>query len=328
MMRKLYLLLFLVLPFLAEAQYAKYELVEWFTNTWCPICSSRNPALRSVYDQYSNLHRITIHPSVPYPQCPLYNFNKEDNDARKQYYGVSGTPTLFINGIRSSNSAGAFESDIQDQQNQVSPVAVEVAEQVGSSRSAKVTIRSQGGVPDGNYRLFVALLEESVDLTGQNGETVHPDVLRKFLSSAMGDDFTMPAAGQSSTIDYEYSVPAGVNPDKAYVLAFVQDITSRAILNSGTKFDEVTTGLVDVSIEAELRAFPNPSSEFINVSVGKDYRFQNLEVLNHLGQKLRTISLDGPENMVTIPTSDLSPGTYLIQVDLGNQKGLVRFIKK
>lgn len=327
-MRKLYLSLLLFLPLLAEAQYAKYELVEWFTNTYCGICSSRNPALRSVYNQYSNLHRITIHPSVPYPQCPLYNFNKEDNEARKNYYGVGGTPTLFINGIRSSNSAGLFESDIQDQQNQVSPIAIEVVEQVGSSRSAKITIKSQGGVPDGNYKLFVALLEESVDLTAQNGETEHYDVLRKFLSSAEGDDFEMPEAGESSEVEYEYSVPNGVHPDRAYVLAFVQDITSRAILNSGTKFDEVTTGLNDVSLEAELKAFPNPASEMINISVGSDYRIHGIEVLNHLGQKLRSRSIEVPENTLSIPINDLPLGTYLVQVDLGNKKGIVRFIKE
>lgn len=327
-MRKLYLSLFLVLPFLAEAQYAKYELVEWFTNTYCGICSSRNPALRTVYNEYSNLHRITIHPSVPYPQCPLYNFNKEDNEARKQYYGVSGTPTLFINGIRSSNSAGVFENDIKAQQNQLSPIAVEVVEQTEAGRSAKITIKSQGGVPDGNYKLFVALLEESIDLTAQNGETEHKDVLRKFLSSAEGDDFEMPVSGQSTEIDYEYSVPDGVNPEKAYVLVFVQDVTSRAILNSGTKFDEVSTGLIDVSIEAELKAFPNPASDLINVSVGNDYRIHAIEIINHLGQKIRSLSMEVPENRFTVPTSDLPFGTYLIQVDLGNKKGIVRFIKE
>ncbi|MBK8501245.1 MAG: Omp28-related outer membrane protein [Saprospiraceae bacterium] len=328
MMKKLYLSLFLILPFVAQAQFAKYELVEWFTNTWCPICSGKNPALRIVYNQYSKLHRITIHPSVPYPQCPLYNFNKEDNEARKKYYGISGTPTLFINGIRSSNSAGAFESDLQQQQNQVSPVAVEVIEQTGSSRSAKITIKSQGGVPDGSYKLFVALLEQSVDLTANNGETEHYDVLRNFLSSAEGDDFQMPAVGQSTVLDYEYSVPDGVNPDKAYVLAFVQEVTSRAILNSGTKFDEVTTSLTDVSIEAELKAFPNPASDLIHVTVGKDYRIYGIEVLNHLGQKLRSLSIEVPENTLSIPVNDLPLGTYLVQVDLGNKKGIVRFIKE
>ena len=171
-MKKLYLLLFLILPLLADAQYAKYQLVEWFTNTYCGICANRNPSLRTVYNQYSSqLHRITIHPDVPYPQCPLYNFNQEDNGARQSYYNIGATPSIILNGIRSSSSDQIFEDDIKDHLDETSPLALEVAEDVGNSPVINITIKAASTVPQGDYKLFVALLEQSVALQANNGET-------------------------------------------------------------------------------------------------------------------------------------------------------------
>lgn len=329
-MRKIYLLSFLILPLLANAQYPKYELVEWFTNTMCPICSSRNPALRVVYNQYAanKLHRITVHPSVPYPQCPLYNFNKEANGARQQYYGIGGTPTLFINGVRSSNSAAVFEDDLKAQQGQESPVAVVVTEETSATRSTNITIRVAGNVPEGDYKLFVALVEESVDLVAENGETDHLDVLRTFISSNEGDDFEMPGIGNEVTLSYEYSLPNGVRPDQAYVVAFIQDVTSKLILNSGTRFDEVITSLSDAAVQSGLKVYPNPVRDQINLSVGTNYKIHRVEIYSQLGQKIRTFSLPAPDLETRIKVSDLSSGTYLLVADLGDQKAAIRFVRE
>ncbi|MCB0665208.1 MAG: Omp28-related outer membrane protein [Saprospiraceae bacterium] len=328
-MRKIYLISLLLLPFLVQAQYAKYELVEWFTNTYCPICSSRNPALRVVYNENSanKLHRITIHPSVPYPQCPLYNFNKEDNGARQSFYGVGSTPTLYINGVRTSNAATVFEDDIKAQQGQQSPVALVVTEEIATSRYANVTIKVAGEVPDGEYKLFVAVVEQSVDLLAENGETDHLDVLRTFISSNAGDDFDMPGVGEETTVNYQYDLPNGVRSDQAYVVAFIQDLNSKIILNSGTRFDDVATSLSDVALEADLKAFPNPVGDRLNVSVGSKYQIHKMEIYNHIGQRVRLVPLSTPESEISIPVNDLSAGTYMLVADLGDRKGVIQLIK-
>lgn len=328
-MKNLYFFLFLILPLMADAQYAKYQLVEWFTNTYCPICTNRNPPLRTVYNQYSSqLHRITIHPSVPYPQCPLYNFNKEDNGARQTYYNIGATPSIILNGIRSSSSNQVFENDIKAHLDETSPLALEVAEDVGNSPMIQITIKAAGAVPQGDYKLFVALLEQSIGLQAQNGETEHLDVLREFVSDPEGDDFAMPESGQSTTVTYNYMLRNGVMPDQAYIIAFVQDITSRAILNSGTRFDELSTSLTDIALESQLRAFPNPATDRVNISVGNGFRIHRLELFNHLGQRIKSLNLDLPESNATISTNDLPFGNYMVHVHLGEKKAIVRFVKE
>ncbi|NND35069.1 MAG: Omp28-related outer membrane protein [Saprospiraceae bacterium] len=325
-MKKVYLLLLLILPFIAEAQYAKYGLVEWFTNTYCGICSSRNPALQSVYDQHAqNLHRITIHPSVPYQQCSLYNFNTEDNGARQSYYNVGATPTLYLNGIRTSSSSSAFSNDIANLAGQTSPISLEVEEGLGT---AIITVKAAGDVPAGSYRIMVALLEKKLDFNAPNGETEHYDVLRDFISAAEGDEITMPAAGTSLTLNYNYSVPSGVNPSEAYILAYIQNIESNEILNSGTRFDEASTALTDLAIESDLRTFPNPATSQLNISVGNDYRIHGFQVFNHVGQRLKSAQLNVAEARYTIDIEDLPIGAYLINVDLGEENAAIRFVKE
>lgn len=315
---------------MSQAQYAKYGLVEWFTNSFCGICSSRNPALQTVYDQNEKLlHRITIHPSVPYQQCTLYGFNKEDNGARQSYYKVGATPTIYLNGVRSSTTASVFASDIAGQSSQTSSLAIEVEEiGSGSSRNAKITVKVAAEPPSGDYRLMVALLEKNLDFNAPNGETKHFDVLRDFISSAEGDVFTMPAANSNVTLSFDYDIPSGVNEGEAYILAYIQNVESREILNSGTKFDETTTALTDLALEADLKTFPNPAKTQLNVSVGDEYKIHGLEVYNQVGQQLRQVKLNTPEGYVSLSIQDLPTGNYLLKVDLGAAKTTIRFVKE
>jgi thiol-disulfide isomerase/thioredoxin len=77
----------------------KFVLIEHFSNTWCPICAGRNPDFYALVQKYSkNIHQISIHPPYPYSGCPLYQYNKAENQERANYYNIQGTPALVLNG--------------------------------------------------------------------------------------------------------------------------------------------------------------------------------------------------------------------------------------
>lgn len=326
-MKYKYLFYLLILPLISNAQYEKYILAEWFTNTYCGICSSKNPGLQQVYNTFGDkVHRVTIHPDVPYPECSLYNFNKEDNGARQAYYNINATPRIFLNGISASTSTpSAFEDALNSQKNDASSISVIVNETGGSQ--VRVTIESAADLT-GDYRLFVVLLEKTLDFDAPNGEKEHYDVMRDYISSADGDQITLPGSGEQKSFDYSFSIPQGVSTEQAYVLAYVQNFESREILNSGTKFDEVVTSLKDVSIESDLRTFPNPAIDILNVSVGNEYGIYQVDIYDQIGQQIRSIQLTSPEKLTSFSISDLPSGTYLIQVDLGDKKGISRFVKE
>lgn len=322
-----YLLIFAILPYLTQAQYDKYVLIEWFTNTYCGICSSKNPGLQEIYDAYTTgLHRLTIHPDVPYPQCSLHNFNPDDNSARQSYYNVGATPSVFMNGNGVSTSTPlSFADAINARIEETSPISVLVDE--SGANQAKVTIHSASDL-SGDYRLFVAVVEKHLDFEAPNGEDEHFDILRDFVSSTEGDPITLPQAGEMKVFDYSFTIPNGVAAEEAYILAFVQNYDSKEILNSGTRFDEVTTGLQDIVTKSGLEAFPNPVDDQFNVRVGNGYRIQQIDLFSQTGQKLKSMTLETPEESTTLFTSDLPSGTYLLKVDLGAETGSIKIVKK
>ena len=317
----------LILPLITNAQFEKYILAEWFTNTYCGICSGKNPGLQQVYDAFGDkVHRITVHPDVPYPQCSLYNFNKEDNAARQTFYHVTGTPQIYLNGkVASTSSSLAFQDALNSLKDNESSISV-VVNELGTNQ-VKITINSAANLV-GDFRLFVALVEKKLDFASPNGEKEHFDVLRDFISSPEGDQITLPGAGEAKTFDYSFGIPQGVAADQAYVVAFVQNFATGEILNSGTKFDEVVTSLADISIESDLRTFPNPATDMLNVRVGNEFRIHHMMLYDQLGQQVKTIELSSPVKSGSFSISDLPSGTYLIQVDLGNKKGITRFVKE
>lgn len=322
-----YLLVFTLLPVLGQAQFDRYVLVEWFTNTYCGICSSKNPGLQEIYDSYSQgLHRITIHPDVPYPQCSLHNFNAEDNSARQSYYNVGATPTVFMNGDGvSTNNPLSFADGINARLGQSAPISIQVDE-VGSNQ-VKVTINSASN-QTGDYRLFVALLEKHLDFAAPNGENEHFDVLRDLISSREGDQITLPASGESKEYNYSFTVPDGVVAEETYILAFVQNFETKEILNSGTRFDAETTGTSDISLKSGLEVFPNPANDQFRLRVGNGYLIHQVDLYNQTGQKIRSQSMLKPEESVEIFISDLPSGTYLVKVNLGENTAAVPVLKK
>lgn len=326
-MKLRFILLLLVLPVLSEAQYDRFILVEWFTNTYCGICSSKNPGLQEIYNAYDQgLHRLTIHPNVPYPQCSLFNFNPEDNSSRQDYYNVGATPTLFLNGEGVSTSSPlSFADGVNARLGQTSPISVRVEE--FAANQVKISIQSASNLT-GDYRLFVAVVEKHLDFNAPNGEDEHFDVLRDFASSVEGDPVSLPQAGEMKEWTYSYTIPDGVSAEEAYILAFVQNQETREILNSGTRFDEVTTGLNDFAREVRLTVYPNPATDDLRVTAGDGTKIHSVDLYDQSGQLVRSLTLNTPDENLSLPVSDLPSGTYILQLDLSGKMGSIQFVKK
>nr|MBK9652878.1 hypothetical protein [Bacteroidota bacterium] len=100
------------LSFSANAQSPKTVLVEHFTNTWCSICASKNPAMYQTLSNYPQVLHIAFHPSSPYPGCVFNVQNMAENDARANYYNAyGGTPKCFEWKIIVSNTANYYNNN-------------------------------------------------------------------------------------------------------------------------------------------------------------------------------------------------------------------------
>jgi len=313
---------------LAAQSSPNYVLVEHFTNTYCSICNSRNPALYGVMDKYdAQIHHISYHPSVPYNQCPLYNYNRDGNKARQDYYGVFSTPTMYINGNRSSSNASQFEGDLANQMVLNQKVRIIVDEGSSRSRSVVLKIATEQSVPSGNYRLFVALAERYLEFDANNGEKEHFDVFRTMITSNDGDPLDLPMPGEEIVLQFEATVPTDISNDEAYVIAYIQNEETKDVVGSGTKFDQVSTSLEEAAMEIGLSMYPNPADVVLEVELGSEYQIHRYVILDVQGGHMRERKMSVPEKATTIDLLSMLPGTYLLQIDYGS--GLInqRFVK-
>ena len=307
----------------------KYLLIEHFTNTHCPICASRNPGIYSTMNKFdpADLHHFSIHPSVPYNSCPFYQFNKDANQFREWYYSVRSTPTLFINGSGSSTNPATFENNILTRLGQTSPLSIAI--EGGSNRNLEVviSIKTHGQIPQGDLRLFVALVERYKMFKAGNNESDHYNIYRRPISDLEGDPFSPAPVGSVVTKNYTYTIPQGVAADQAYVLAYVQNMDTREVLNSGASYDQVFTTVKEDEDDVVFRIFPNPVEDEIWVTT-MEKKILNLRLYDLYGRLIKTFPVSQGSEQTSIPIGELIPGVYALELENTDGRYIKRIVKK
>jgi hypothetical protein len=318
----IFLLLFLPVWMIGQ-NVQKYALVEHFTNTYCSICASKNPAFNALLNANpEGVHHISWHPSVPYPACLLYQANPTENNSRKTYYNVLGTPKLFINGQSIPGSTPLLnQSTLDSYTSQSSPLEVIVEEAtISPPFGTAITLKSHAAPPTGDIRLFVSLVEKYLYFAGPNGETDHHNVFRKYLTPVDGTSVTLPAAGTEMTYSFPFDLDPSWNAAEMYVLAFVQDYSSKEVINSGTRFDPaISTGISNDLAASGIRIFPNPASEslFLDLNEAKEIPRQ-IRLLDLKGTVVFSVRPSALETL-RISVQNLPAGIYLFEVESGER---------
>lgn len=226
----------------AVAQAKRYPLFEHFTQASCVPCAQQNPSFSAVYDEnFSDIHHIAYHTSWPGVD-PMYSANPGESDAMVDYYGVVGVPTIFIDGdIIAGGPGGVNQQMIDDQIALTSPISIFVKETTsGSTRSVTVKISTVGTIPAGSYRIKAAAVEKLITYDsppGSNGEKEFPNVFREFLNGTSGEEITLPETGSSATYEFTYTLDPAWDADAIYALVWVQNYTTKDVLNSGASND-------------------------------------------------------------------------------------------
>jgi hypothetical protein len=305
----------------------RYPLIEHFTNTYCTTCAARNPAFYDLLDDYwANIHQISYHKNSPNPNCIYYQANIAGNMARVNYYGITGTPRATLSGTVVTTSAAVMpESTFLQALDQTSPLSIVVSETGGTHRNITIEVIAHNEVAAGEYRLYAAVVEKYTDYHAPNGEKDHHNVFRKMLPSDDGEPFTPPAAGGKTTFTYNYDVLADWQPNQVYVIAFVQNVVTKEVLNSGSRFDPpLVSGLFDIDNQLSFSITPNPANDYLQVAIPGTYASLSADIYATTGEKLlHQSSLD--ENRLII--SALSPGIYFLRVQAGDRSGVSRFVK-
>ena len=311
----LFLFLLFTGSLFAQGAVKKYVLLEHFTNSNCGICSFRNPQFYTNIEPYQDdIHHVTVHPSFPYSSCVFYQHNTTDNNAWVQQFGIGSTPRVAMNGtLVPSGSQLLPVATLTPELEKMSNIWLQVSEDVnGNDVTATVTVHTVGALDPGNYTLHVAIVEKEINQTTGNGESVHYDVFRDMLTVVTGDAFFPANPGESVTSTYNYSYDAAWNSDEIYVLAFVKNLATGEVLNSGTRFDPVLVSTKAPEVKS-IQLFPNPVNDEAFLTIPTNETVREIEVFDLEGRRVLT---DFSENgqTVRLQTSALASGIYLVKM--------------
>lgn len=321
---------FLFLAIFAQLLWAqgakKYVLLEHFTNSRCGICAFRNPDFHDLIKDYpDDVHHISFHPSNPYPNCVFHQANPVENNSRANYYGIFGTPVVFMLGEQVQGSDLLTQSQLEGQLMQTSPIALVLNQTPdGQNVAVELTVEALESVSAGNYRLYVAAVEKEIDQTTPNGEDVHYNVFRQFLTNAEGDMIALPDAGMSTNYSYDYTLDDAWVADEMYVLAWIQNMDNDEVLNSGSSLDVTITATEDIQQELITQVFPNPTQDYLQIQLENTSTAQG-RLYDLTGRNLQSFTF---AQNTRLDLTSLPSGVYLLEVRTGEGVATRRILKK
>lgn len=307
-------------PLQAQEMPVKYPTLELFTNTPCPICGNQNPGLFNRLANYEGqYHLISFYPGKPYNTCIFYNANKPENTARWQYYegDIFGTPTVAINGMDFKSSNGVTNVVLDGLTGGTSWLEVEIDETGSSSRTVDIKLEDHVGGSVTTAKLFAVIVEREIQYSAPNGEMVHHNVFRKFLTPA--DGLEVDLSSGIATATYEYDVDASWQAEEVYVIAWVVNPETKEIYNSGTKFDPDFVSANEDIADGVLSIFPNPTSGEFRIVVPFNNESVQVEVYNPLGVKMFAEEFPAGAD-IFINGAGWAKGNYIVKLNSGERQ--------
>jgi tetratricopeptide (TPR) repeat protein len=246
---------------------SRTALAELFTGSGCGPCVAADLGFDALMERYrrQDLVVLVYHLHIPLPD-PMTNPATVD---RGKYYGVPGTPTPVVDGFRLPSAGGSrdmtkgfydrvnpkIESELE------SPAQAQIAVTgavAGDIVKANVVV-DQIKAPSPDLKLQIALTEEEVRYTGENGVRFHPMVVRS-LGGKEANGFGLSGSGPT-TIEWTFDLKAmseqlkkyldgyeqlghrgdpftfldkkyQIDPNNLSLVAFVQDMKTKAILQT------------------------------------------------------------------------------------------------
>ncbi len=257
-------------------------LVEEFTQASCLPCAWQNLAFNAILA--ANTDKVTaVKYHVSWPGCdPMNKHNPTEVADRVSFYGVTGAPNAFLNGVGVVNDCGAFigspvcvdSVDLTNENNKLTPVTIDISHTVApdfSTVMVTVKVRSDDAI-SGNFRLRAAITEESINFAtppGDNGEKDFTDVMKKMLPDANGTVTGSFSAGEEKIFSFTWKPENFYNLGKIKAVAWLQDDDTKEVWQSNLSVPNIQGGggnFANVQIGAQTICTSNwvPTCEIKN----------------------------------------------------------------
>jgi len=304
-------------------------LVELFTATWCGPCAAYGPNADKLYDELGSDKVVLLRNQVWDD-----GLDTEETNNRCDLYGVNGVPSLFVNGMFEFHPADYdnYKSKVNSILQTTPKCEISITPQIQSGKSigtVSVKVDVINPVNSKNTRLVVALVEKLVYYEGRNKEKTHRFVVRDYLIDEMGSHIDFNSSG-SLYLSLPFYLKEGVNPNDFFIAAWVQDYSTKEVLQAETSdisvvSTPVTPCIISPSTSSTIPTLPlkikwispyssfrlqiSDKQDFSNLIVDKDTIIKE-EIISNLSQGKYFLRIKSKEDSLESSWSQVVTFTY------------------
>ena len=329
-------------------------LHEVFSASTCPPCKPGNANLKSILDANDNWVCIKYQMNFPSVGDPYYT---SEVGSRSNYYGgISSVPHMFTDGNYWDGNTNSYTSALLKARIPI-PAFIDMDATFnydGNKKfSTSITINPLKTYGEGDYRLFVALVEKktyknrhpqandynltNAQLFSQGFDTLFHHVMKKFMTSISGQSVTLTEnTPVTVNLEYEfkgeYRLPTSAstpinhstensveNFNNIYVVYWVQNYKTKEVLQAGKAGK--ASAINDLqNIGGNVMLFPNPAQNMLNIVT--EGEIEDVAIFNVLGQKV----MHANTNQIDI--TSLSKGMYIINITTDEGMTTKKFVKE
>jgi tetratricopeptide (TPR) repeat protein len=227
-------------------------LAEVFTGSGCPPCVAADLAFDAYLERYprKDVAVLMYHQHIPLPD-PMTN---PATQARAKFYGVTGVPSYAIDGDRTTGGGsremtkGFYDRvrpTIEKRLNTAADADVKLDATL-SAGAVKVSAKVDGVKSEAKkLRLQIALAEETLRYSGENGIRFHPMVVRA-MAGEMAGGFAV-EAGKGTSAEWSFDLAAITKELKAHLDEFEEKRKEDKFAFSEKKHEIAANNLVVVA---------------------------------------------------------------------------------
>lgn len=311
----------------------RVALLEQHTSSTCGPCASINTTLSPALTRLSTnlagsrMSSVKYHQTYPSPGTdPSAN---SDARSRHDFYGVTGIPALFMNGVRMNSIA---EPALWDGWADSALVDLRLSgsfDYVNNSLSVRAEVTPFAGFV-GQHRLHIMVTENAYNYAGTTSQRAFHYALRKALPTVQGTTLATLTMNETQVVEESFEFTVG-NPNPTQgsnqlwsggnnltVVAFVQNHGSKQVMQAAILPASAMVGVRETNeLDQSLSVFPNPAADMLNVAYATTSGGSaHILITNMLGQKVMEVNTANGrgEQLETLSLQGLQQGLYHVTI--------------
>ncbi|MCB0476557.1 MAG: T9SS type A sorting domain-containing protein [Crocinitomicaceae bacterium] len=303
-------------------------LVEHFTNYTDGLSQISTPVFNGVIDEPTlndySMDLVNVQYHTRQTTSELLNANYPSGpSARQNYYGLDSIPYVINDGIAFRGTVSAWYNDLEKLESRtlVDPqFAIDLnMTQTGANIDVQVDFTSNEDIGNKEVVVRIAVVEDSVDLSGFGVSGIHRNTLLSFLPGASGTSFSQIwNIGSTGSVFQSTTVTNGFNLNNLDVVVWIQDKDSKEVYQAiSGKISTILglTGVHDESAAMDFMIYPNPTIGSATLLLNNSFK-ENGQIYIHdaSGRLIETLTINKFQEQIELSNKDYKNGMYFVSV--------------